>query len=315
MSPIKIFFLYDSSDKFFFELFKELFIPEKVIIVNDNYRVHSEVSSSDKIIEKVDLFISLISRQMLHNITLLKLLLKNCKNSNKFIMLIIDELIYNTDQRIKIINDWNSKMKTFESQALHNDEAYNSYKTLEEAKSLLPKQLDSLCSSITTVSNKLAYLANELCDFVKNNLNTDAFLKYKEDIELNEFLYKKELEKGKNAMYFNSQTAEKINNYEIKADKVVMGDYKPTNDIDSIKSLIESIRQESSVLNSNDVAKLTCALDDINSSINNMNDINAKARLTNALNNISSLCTIASFAPTLHQYMQDLISKFSLLFP
>lgn len=315
MSPIRVFFLYHPDDKIFFELFKELFIPEYVIIVNDDNNTLSEVSSSGKIIEKVDFFISLISNQLLHNITLLKMLINNYEKSKKFIMLIIDKFIYDTENRLKIYHNWKVKKEKFESQVLDNDEVYNYVKTLEKAIAMLPNHLDLLSLSIVTATDKLTYLINELYTFVRTRFNTDVFFKYKEDTELKKFLYDKEnLIERSSTMNVTTQTAEKIIN--IEAEKVIMGDYKQSiNDIDSIKSLIESIRQESSVLNSTDIAKLTCALDDINSSINKLNDINARARMSNALTSISSLCTIASFAPTLHQHMQELLNKFTQLLP
>lgn len=314
MSPIKIFFLYDKSDRIFFELFKQIFLPEKVICVNDQYEIHTELQSSGNIIPKVDVFICLISHKLLLNVDLLKILIKNFEVSRKFIMLIIDEVVCKVNIRISIYKEWKNQMNTFESQALYNDDAYNTFKTLETASIILPKHLDSLCVSMNTVTNRLLYLVNTLCHIFRSVSKMTEFTRYNDE-ELKDFLNNKEKEiERSSTMNVTSQNANNITNIEINSENVIMpsGDYKQyNNDLDSIKLLIASIKRESSVLSNNDSDRILCALDDIEQAINNKN----KPRLTNALNNISSMISIVSAFPTLHEHMQGLAEKISSLFP
>lgn len=321
MSPIRLFVLYDKSDRVFFEIFKHIFLPEKVIFVNDQYEIQRELETSGKIINKVDLFICLISRRFLLNIDLLKTLIRNFEETQRFIMLLVDETIYNTvNARTSIYNKWKSQMHTLESQGLYNDDLYNSFKTLENAKSLLPKYLDSLCRVMNTVTNKLVYFVDKLCYTFKSISNMDGFTRYNDE-ELKSFLNskEKEIERSTNMSHTTQNITIQENNAPIIAptgDNPYIDMRKNDFDLDNLEnkliSLIDTAKKDLVVLDKDDADTILIILEDILAAVDNKN----KKRLNYYLSNLSSTINICTNVPKLlGETFQNILKTAGSLFP
>lgn len=331
---IRIFFLFEESDNFYFDLFIQIFNSDKVICVNDDTEIQDELARSGKIIDKVDYFVTLVSQSLLKSYDLLKILINNYEKSKRFIMLIIDKFLYNSDNRKTIYDNWENKIETLTNDGIRNKDTNTILESLQEANVLLPKELESLCSAMKTVTNKLEFLAKKLCNAIKSNSKTNDFLKY-EGKKLTNFLNKKIKElQGGNAM--NNQPPQQIvyqtinnnngngtfnnatgHNNTLKSTNTA-ATTTTNNDLDSIRdvvtTLIKDIRNESSGLDNNQYSRIICALDDIEEAIKGKTITNT-GRFSNAINNIDSLLSIVSNTSTLFNLMQSLLTNLSPFIP
>lgn len=327
-TPLRVFCLCSKEDIPYVNSLKSNIDNKKIKFVNSDRDFINSLSSKENIFNNIDYLYVLLSKDLLLNINLLKLLMLYYPNDEHIIITISDEKIYDEQCKLEIYTSWSESIDNYRTainNKIDNDNILNSLKMLLRARHELPTYLDSLYMPICYDFN----IVDEFCScFEKLNVsNLRTHHRLKKITALDEYVKEKELQGGNTMNNQTPQQGTTINNttnnfiYGDGTANTAQGDGNTitstnnvtsnNNDLENLQALMQSIRNEASTLNENDSARIIYLLEDIKNGIQEKN----QPRLLNSIGTIDSVLSIASNAPVLLKYLKTLAKALPNLIP